>query len=282
MAEANLCQEWLIHVCSTDTVCWAGRCAAELSATWDDGLIDEITQRIGRMFRFMALMSCLALTACTTAPQGAGPAGESMSFDQLAQNDFNRTVTMAMRDNLDSLDRLLEKLYRRNPAEWRKAGFTDLQAAAAQGRTRIQTGQTPAELEGLRDIEVISVAMDADYAGDRVAAYVLGLADMIISAHGDKTRFYISDSIDAQKIFNAARNVEIAAWMLASRRDALGRPLLLSNEINDSFANLSFEREFGRIISRLDLVAELLDENLRRVGINYLQGLLFFNFLPVR
>ncbi len=34
--------------------------------------------------------------------------------------------------------------------------------------------------------------------------------------------------------------------------------------------------------TRLDLVANLLDENLRRVGINYMQGLLFFNFLPVR
>lgn len=250
--------------------------------TWDEGLTDEIMQRIGRAVQFMVLMSCLTLAACTTAPQGEGPAGESMSFDQLAQTDFNRTVTMAMRDNLDSLERLLEKLYRRNPAEWRKAGFTDLQAAIAQGKASIQTGQIPAGLEGLQDIEVISVAMDPGYTGDRVAAYVLGLADMTISAHGGKTRFYVSDSINAQMVFNAARNVEIAAWMLASRRGTQGHPLLLSNEISDSFANLSFEREFGRIISRLDLVAELLDENLRRVGINYLQGLLFFNFLPVR
>lgn len=257
------------------------RCA-EPSATWDNSLTDKIMRRIGRVAQLVALVSCLVLAGCTTAPQGASPAGESMSFDQLVQTDFNRTVTMAMRDNLDSLGRLLEKLYRRNPAEWRKAGFTDLQAAVAQGKAHIQTGQTPAELDGLQDIEVLSVAMDPGYGGDRVAAYVLGLADMIISAHGDKTRFYVSDSIDAQKVFNAARNVEIAAWMLASRRDAQGHPLLLSNEISDGFANLSFEREFGRIISRLDLVAELLDENLRRVGINYLQGLLFFNFLPVR
>jgi hypothetical protein len=230
----------------------------------------------------MALISCVVLAACASVPHDRGPAGESMSFDQLAQTDFNRTVTMAMRDNLDSLGRLLEKLYRRNPAEWRKAGFTDLEAAVAQGKAHIQTGQLPPDIAGLQDIEVLSVAMDPGYTGDRVAAYVLGMADMLVGAHGGKTRFYVSDALDAQRIFNAARNVEIAAWMLASRRDAQGHLLLLSNEIGNGVANLSFEREFGRIISRLDLVAELLDENLRRVGINYLQGLLFFNFLPVR
>ncbi|HUH39831.1 MAG TPA: hypothetical protein VL024_03065, partial [Castellaniella sp.] len=64
--------------------------------------------------------------------------------------------------------------------------------------------------------------------------------------------------------------------------DADGHLLLLSNQIDGGVSNLSFEREFGGVIGRLDLVAELLDENLRRVGINYLQGLLFFNFLPVR
>ncbi|MBV6272279.1 hypothetical protein KVP09_05005 [Alcaligenaceae bacterium CGII-47] len=239
-------------------------------------------RRIGGFYRVTALVSCMVLAGCATTQPGARPAGEAMTFDQLAQTDFNRTVTMAMRDNLDSLGRLLEKLYRRNPAEWRKAGFVDIQRAIAQGRAHIQTKQVPAELEGLQDIEVISVAMDPDYTGDRVAAYILGLSDMLISAHGGKTRFYVSDSIDAQKVFNAARNLEIAAWMLASRRDAQGHPLLLSNEIGDGATNLSFEREFGRMISRLDLVAELLDENLRRIGINYLQGLLFFNFLPVR
>src|SRR3546814_7334356 len=95
------------------------------------------------------------------------------------------------------------------------------------------------------------------------------MADMIISAHGGKTRFHISDTVGAQNVFNAARNVEVAAWMLANRRDAQGRPLLLSNEIAGGVSNLSFEREFGGIISRLDLIAELLDENVRRVGINY-------------
>lgn len=237
--------------------------------------------------RITLLIATLAigLSACTgIAPitRGPGPSTEAMSFDQLGQTDFNRTVTIAMRDNLNSLTRLLEKLYRRNPREWRKTGAADINAAVSAGRHAIETGQTPAGLHGLRDIQILSVALDPQYQGDRVAAFVLGLSDMIVQAHGGKTRFYASDMLEATHVYNAARNVEAAAWLLASRRNEQGQPLLLANEISVEATNLSFEREFGQIVGRLDLVANLLDENVRRVGINYMQGLLFFNFLPVR
>jgi hypothetical protein len=226
----------------------------------------------------------LLLTACfTTAGTGPDqPHTESMSFDQMGQTDFNRTLTLAMRDNLDSLTILMEKLYRRNPSQWRKTGAPDIETAIAQGRTAIFEGRTPVELGGLRDTAILAVAVDPMYTGDRVAALILGLADMMLRAHGGKTRFYATDMLDAQHVYNAARNVEIAAWLLNTRRDAQGRPLLLANEQGDTVDNLTFEREFGKIIGRLDLIANLLNENLRRVGINYVQGLLFFHFLPVR
>jgi len=108
------------------------------------------------------------------------------------------------------------------------------------------------------------------------------MADTVIAAHGGKTRFYASDLLDGQRVYNAARNVETAAWLLSSRRDAQGGPLLLANEMSDDAVNLSFERQFGAIIGRLDLIASLLGENTRRIGINYAQGLMFFSFLPVR
>lgn len=227
----------------------------------------------------------MTLAGCTTTGTASGtdrPHNEDMSFDQFGQTDFNRSVTIAMRDNLDSLGRLLEKLYRRNPREWRKTGAPTLEAAIQQGRTAIQTGKAPADLRALHDVEILSVALDPAYRGDRAGTLIFGLSDMIIRAHNGKTRFYASDMLNAQHVYNAARNVEIAAWLLTSRHDAMGSPLLLANEMSNGVVNLSFEREFGQVVGRLDLIANLLDENLRRVGINYVQGLLFFNFLPVR
>lgn len=236
--------------------------------------------------RLAPVMLAACLTACVASgPPGAhlgAPGTESMTADQWLQTDFNRTVTVAMQANLSSLYALLDKLYKRNPREWRKSGRADHAAATAAVRRAIEQRVPPADLLGLRDIELLAVALDPDYQGDRVFALVYGLADTIIAAHNDRTRVYALDVLNGAHVYNAARNVEAAAWLLTSRRDAQGQPLLLANEMSGDVANLSFEREFGALIGRLDLISSLLGENSRRLGINYAQNLLFFAFLPVR
>ena len=110
-------------------------------------------------------------------------------------------------------------------------------------------------------------------------------ADMLVTAHGGKTSLYLLDSLDAQHLYNAARNIEIAVWLLSSRRNAAGQALLLADDISGPDRNLSFEREFGKVIGRLDLLAEVVIEKYRRAVISYVQNLAggtFLQFLPVR
>ena len=131
----------------------------------------------------------------------------------------------------------------------------------------------------------MSLALTPDFAGDRVAAFIYASADMIIAAHDGKTEFFLVDSLDAQHIYNAARNMEIAVWMLGTRRNTTGQPLLLADDMGSGVRNLSFEREFGKIVGRLDLLATFMTEKYRRAGINYVQNLIgggFIQFLPVR
>ena len=80
------------------------------------------------------------------------------------------------------------------------------------------------------------------------------------------------------------RNV-VHGSRLAQRRNAQGQPLLLADEIGAQGRNLSFEREFGKIIARLDLLAAFTTEKYRRAAISYVQGIVggtFLQFLPVR
>ena len=84
---------------------------------------------------------------------------------------------------------------------------------------------------------------------------------MIFLAYNEKTQFYLTDSFDPQKLYNSARNIEIAAWKLANARDARGEPLLLSNEIAGDARNLSFEREFGKMIAYQDVMAQIAAAN---------------------
>ena len=131
----------------------------------------------------------------------------------------------------------------------------------------------------------LSLALSPDFAGDRVAAFIVACADTIVTAHGGKREFYYLDGVDPQHLYNAARNMEIALWVLNTRKNAQGQPLLLANEIGPDTRNLRFEREFGKIIGRLDLLATYTTERYRRAVIGYVQGLVaapLLAFLPVR
>lgn len=226
------------------------------------------------------------LAACASdAPTTHGAVqGQHFAGGELLQSEGNRVVQIAMSENLAALMRLADKLYRRNPAQWRKTDATREQALNRLHTAILTTAGWP-PLQGKRDVAALTLALAPDFEGDRVAAFIYACADTLITAHGGKREFYYLDSIDPQYIYNAARNMEIALWVLNSRRDARGQPLLLANEIGPEAHNLSYEREFGKIIGRLDLLAAYLTERYRRAVIGYVQGLLaapLLAFLPVR
>lgn len=202
---------------------------------------------------------------------------------QLVQSDPNRMANLEIRNNLDTLYLLMDKLYKRNPSEWKKSGATSREEAESRVRGAIDKH---APLPGLatRDIKAMDLALDPHFTGDRVGTLIYGIGDMLITAHGGKRVLYLIDGLDAQRVYNAARNVEIAMWLLAQRKDGAGRPLLLSNALSDHDRNLSFERLFGTIVGRTDLVAEFTAEKYRRAVIDYGQSFFggqFLQFLPV-
>ncbi|QIL82730.1 hypothetical protein G7047_24415 [Diaphorobacter sp. HDW4A] len=263
------------------------------------------------------LATASLLVACHSAPTSRGEVkGSDASISEWLQSDMNRVANVGMRENLNALMRLADKLYKRNPAEWRKGGFASREEALKALKTAIEaagnpdSGDNPSNpesstdrrvpekaageaaptkgwppLKGKRDIEAMDLALSHGFTGDRVAAFIYGTSDMLITAHGGKSEFFLIDGQDAQHIYNAARNIEIAVWMLGNRRGDNGKPLLLADELNASERNLSYEREFGKIIARLDLLAAVTTEKYRRAVIGYAQGLVggsFLQFLPVR
>jgi len=115
-----------------------------------------------------------------------------------------------------------------------------------------------------------------------VLAFTVGLYTMLLKAHNDKTDFYFTDSIDPQRIYNVARNIEIAAWKLSNARNQDGVLYLLTNEINETEKNLSFEREFGKMIGRTDLYAIALAEKSQRLISRIMQNLATAVFLPFK
>ena len=224
----------------------------------------------------------LVLAACasqgtTPAPLGSGP----VTAAQLVKTDIDRVAEAHPREVFQNLKLLTEKLYRRNPRELQKSGRTTVDAGVAR------IFHTPhrwrfTELRGMRGTDAIHLAFRDDYNGDRVLAFMGGLGGMIQRAFNDKVEFFVLDDLDPQRLYNAARNVEIAVWKLSNAHGPAGHLYLLSNEMGGPVRNLSFEREFGKIIASLDVLSKIAADKENRTVVKAIQSLATAAFLPVK
>ena len=231
---------------------------------------------------FLIPALALFLSACAANPQGAGkgPASPDFKFVSLAKTEVDQVADLHMAESLGHLRSLMEKLYRRNPREWKKTGQPSLEAAVA----RVFDSnflQTFPELNDKRSIDSIYLCFQEDFSGDRVLALVWGMDTMTLAAYNDKIDFYAWDDLDPQKLYLAARNYEIAAWKLATNRDSQGQLFLLSNEINADVRNLSFERAFGKLIAEHDMLSKIVAGRTNRTIVRVVQNLATAFFLPL-
>ncbi len=234
--------------------------------------------------KLIAILYLLLLSACANSPINKHPIpnrADKSSINQLAKADFDRMADMELESNTQSLRTLMIKLYKRNPNELAKNNHDSAEKMTMFVFDEVAKHQWRfSQLQNKQDIEAIFLAFDAHYQNDRVLAFIVGLQTMLAKAHNNKTSFYLTDTLDPQHIYNAARNIEIAAWKLSNSRDANGNLYLLTNEINEKDRNLSFEREFGKMIGRTDFYAIALAEKSQRLISRIAQSLASAVFLP--
>ena len=241
------------------------------------------------MRRATLLVVTMLLSACTstqsyppTAPTTGrrnAPAEAPFSLRDIAKSDIDAVAEVHFRESIASAKLLTEKLYRRNPRELKKSNVATPEAGVARAFDPARAWQF-AELSNQRGIAALALAFRADFTGDRVFAFGVGIGSMIAQAYNDKSTFYITDSLDAQRLYNAARNLEIAAWKLANAKNVNGELLLLSNEMGKE-PNLSFEREFGKLIAYQDALALVMAQRTNRAIRRISQTLATAVFLPL-
>jgi hypothetical protein len=221
--------------------------------------------------RAPALIACLfsiaLLGACNGLPiqrEDGSSSARSFSLKDLLKSDVDNVAEIHQQEVLGVLKALTLKLYRRNPAEWRKSGF----ASAEEATEALFKPLLYWHLSPQRNLDWEAALRDAwreDYAGDRVKALMSGLLVMHMAAFDNQTEFYLLSELDAQKLYHAARNTEAVAWKLATTRNAQGDPLLLANGFAENgAANFSFEREFGKLIGIQDALAKVIEDKSKR------------------
>ena len=205
---------------------------------------------------------------------------DRQSGTQLGKTDFDRMADHEIRENIQSLRSLMIKLYKRNPVELKKSTSEDAEKMV----NWVFNGNHNWNFEAINNVqgnEAIYLTFNENFKGDRVLPFIVGIYTMLLKAHGGKKEFYLFDSIDPQLLYNASRNVEIAAWKLSNTKDASGRLFLVANEINAKENNLSFEREFGKIIGRTDFIAFTLSEKMERSITRIIQNLATGILIPI-
>lgn len=227
------------------------------------------------------IVAVLALTqlACATKMGRDGKTETTVNARYLLKTEVDRITDTSRREVVAGLLVVADKLYKRNPREWKQAGAASREAAVQRLRQRVSADWP--ELRGQRERQAANLAFAEDFAGDRVAALMFGLLTMVDAAYEHKDDFYVLDSLDENKLHNAARNMEIAIWKLGHDHRASGEFFLLSNELDPGNRNISFEREFGRIVGLLDFMAQIVADRNGRTLSRVTQSLATAIFLPV-
>jgi hypothetical protein len=221
--------------------------------------------------RVPALLVCLSTAALLAACSGqaiqrkdGSSSVRSFSMRELAKGNVDTVIEIHQQEIIAILKSLTLKLYRRNPDEWRKSGFASADAATAALFRPLDHWHL-APQKNLRWETVLLEPWRTDFTGDRVKSLMNGLLVMHMAAFNHQTEFYLLTEVDAQKFYNAARNTEAVVWKLSSAKNPQGAPVLLSNGVDGSgVANLSFEREFGKLIGIQDTLARIIEDKSNR------------------
>ena len=231
------------------------------------------------MRRFFLILS-LFLIGCNSSLERKGSTQyDKGSLNQLTKTDFDRMADYEIKENTESLKILALKFYKRNPAELRKT-TSDSPEVTVNWLFTSQHNWKFKEINDAQGIEALNQVFDENFKGDRVLSLITGLYTMLIIAHDNQKEFDMFDSLDPQLIYNAARNVEVIVWRLSTKKKKNGDLYLVTNEINSDFQNLSFEREFGKIIGRTDYFAYVLSEKKERYITRAIQGTTLNILLP--
>ena len=139
----------------------------------------------------------LAVLLLTTACTGLRNIGKS-EIDMVADLHIKKID--------DLLGQLTVSLYENNPEELNKTRNTSVEIRLSQIINH-PLDISYAEIEYHKGIEAILLAIDKNYQGDRVFALMVGISGMLRRAYDGRRELFLTDTLDAQKLYNSSVNL---------------------------------------------------------------------------
>jgi hypothetical protein len=236
-------------------------------------LVKMFVSHVRNIFPAVPGFLCLVILAGCSGSH-SDVKGHDFEISSLVKNDIDLVTEMHQRVVFAALRELAVKLYKCNPGEWKKKGRSSLEATVDS----LCCDPFP-RVNGKTSIDCIRLAFDEKFHGDRVKAFIVGIETMVLISYDGHRSFYIHNLLDAQKLYNSARNIELASWLIRTKRDRNNKLFLLSS-VNADGVNLSFERLFGKIINAQDMMAQIIADRTNRQIKNVIQTMATA-FIPI-
>lgn len=233
----------------------------------------------------LAILSLLfLLTACTQNPNKTDMKAADLDqagVSRIVKSDIDEVAELHQRAVMEDLKSLMLKLYRRNPGQrFDKDRRSIEESVDLVFKRPFYYGYS--HWEGMTGSEIIQLAVDPNYrVNDRVLPFIVGLRKMLMASYNNELSFNLLSNLDEQKLYNSARNIEVAAWLLAVRKDKQGQLLILSDSLADETRNLTFQRLIGKMIATQDNMAKIISHKEGRMVKAVVLRAASMAFLPI-
>ncbi|KXF82399.1 hypothetical protein [Enterovibrio coralii] len=225
-----------------------------------------------------ALLFGLILLTLAGCSNGKRP----FEIKNLAKSDMDLITDIHIIEMRDLLEELTVKLYKRNPKELAKVEGMTVEARLESLMKVERPAEGYPELGGIDGVNALYLAFNEEFQGDRVFAMMVGISGMLSDSYNNQLEFFILDDIDQQKLYNSARNLEIVAWLMNTRKDLNGELLILSNGIaEDGTPNYSYERVISKMIVIQDMMAKMVSDSTNRAINQVVHGVASMTFFPI-
>lgn len=230
--------------------------------------------------RWFSVLLCILwlVTGCASNQSSQNSNG---GISRLAKSDVDEVIEIHQKAVLRDLKKLMIKLYKRNPNLRYDREIRTIEESVDLSFSRRFDFNYPEFKSIKKPTDIVRLSLDARYQGDRVLAFIIGLRKMLMASYDNHSEFYYLTTIDQQKLYNSARNIEIAAWLLAKKRDKDGKLLMLSDSLSDEARNLSYQRLIGRMIATQDNLALVISQKNGRIIKTFVVRAASLVFLPI-
>ncbi len=195
-------------------------------------------------------ISCLAIALLVVSLTSCGQLNEP--FRQLGKFEVDNVGDIMIKELESQTRQISRMLYEINPDELQKSSVSLPERLQQIVVHPLSIGYQ--ELANKQGVDAIKLALNPAFPNDRVFALMTGISGMTKLAFNSRRELFVPDILDPQKLYNAARNLELINRNL--HKQVAGKTLLnLGSKQNTK----SFGWRLAQVVSTLDLASKIVD-----------------------